>query len=259
MPSQETISSFYVFTAGSIARAEDVNANFANFRGHLIPIDPNTSTAATTKTYDLGSTEHKWNVGYFSKLDVSITSTAQMIVDGLSSGGWNFNINSLSVFKITDDGFIGANLTPMTVQNPTATVGNIAARSTQSTTITSSQHIANTTCTVQCLGRPVIVSLAGFGSTNQFIEARNLTSGANTITAGICFVVDGVVLPPHLMGTTNETSTRASAGGGPRYGGNAFFMVHAPAAGYHTYSLYVTIAADTILTMSEIRLSAREF
>lgn len=64
MPSSATITAFYSFTAGTIIRSAYVNNNFSTFRGHIIAVDPNTSTAAATGTYDLGSTEYRWRNVY---------------------------------------------------------------------------------------------------------------------------------------------------------------------------------------------------
>lgn len=75
MPSSATITAFYNFTANTKARATQVNNNFDVLRGHIIPIDPNTSTAATTVTYDLGSTEYRWRTGYFREIDLKSNTT----------------------------------------------------------------------------------------------------------------------------------------------------------------------------------------
>lgn len=63
MPSQATITAFYSFTANTKARASQVNGNFDVFRGHLLPIDPNTQTAISA-TYDLGSSDYRWRAVY---------------------------------------------------------------------------------------------------------------------------------------------------------------------------------------------------
>lgn len=54
-----TITAYHTFVGGTKARAAQVNTNFSNHRGHLMPIDPNTATAVTN-TYDLGSAEYQW-------------------------------------------------------------------------------------------------------------------------------------------------------------------------------------------------------
>ena len=64
MPSSATITAFYTFVAQTVIRSAHVNNNFDIFRGHLLPVDPNTSTAATTETYDLGASDHRWRNVY---------------------------------------------------------------------------------------------------------------------------------------------------------------------------------------------------
>jgi hypothetical protein len=63
MPSSATITSFYSFTALTRIKSAEVNANFSNYRGHIIPISPTTATGSTL-SYDLGSTEYIWNSLY---------------------------------------------------------------------------------------------------------------------------------------------------------------------------------------------------
>jgi hypothetical protein len=60
VPSTATITAFYSFTAGGTIKSAEVNNNFSIFRGHLLPTDPNASTAATSNTYDLGASDHYW-------------------------------------------------------------------------------------------------------------------------------------------------------------------------------------------------------
>lgn len=70
MPSSATITSFYSFTALTKIRSSEVNTNFSNFRGHLLPVDPSTATAATTITYDLGASDHAWRNVYAKGLHI---------------------------------------------------------------------------------------------------------------------------------------------------------------------------------------------
>ena len=60
MPSTATITAFNQFTAQTLIRSAQMNANFDVFRGHIIPVDPNTSTASDA-TYDLGASSYRWN------------------------------------------------------------------------------------------------------------------------------------------------------------------------------------------------------
>lgn len=85
MPSTATITSFYTFVANTRAKAAEVNNNFSVFRGHLLPIEPLTATTSHL-TYDLGSSDHAWRVGYLQKLNIrAATTTAAFIIQGNTS------------------------------------------------------------------------------------------------------------------------------------------------------------------------------
>lgn len=79
MPSTATITAFTTFSAQTLAKSSEVNANFSNFRGHIIPIEPST-IAAGDAAYDLGETSHRWRDGYLSR--------AQYIGNVNVAGGW---------------------------------------------------------------------------------------------------------------------------------------------------------------------------
>jgi len=55
-----TITAFTSFTALTKIRSAEVNTNFSNFRGDMIPIHETTATAGTTGTYNQGTDEYKW-------------------------------------------------------------------------------------------------------------------------------------------------------------------------------------------------------
>lgn len=65
MPSTNTLTTFYVFSAGTVIRSAYVNNNFNVYRGHIIPIDPNTTTAGVDLTWDLGGVGHSWRGAHF--------------------------------------------------------------------------------------------------------------------------------------------------------------------------------------------------
>lgn len=80
MPTTATITAFYSFSAGTQIRSSEHNTNFGNFRGHIIPIDPNTSTAATTLTYDLGADDHRWRRVYGKPWPGMVSTTGSMTI-----------------------------------------------------------------------------------------------------------------------------------------------------------------------------------
>lgn len=101
-----TILSYHVFQAKTKARASEVNTNFSNYRGTLIPIDPNTAAAAGN-TYDLGSTEYRWNVSYVNTLNLrGATSTSNffMTCDSTSSQIAYLGFGSSNVMAIGSAG-----------------------------------------------------------------------------------------------------------------------------------------------------------
>jgi hypothetical protein len=139
----------------------------------------------------------------------------------------------------------------MSVQNPTATVGNIAARSTLNTTITTSGHLANTTCTLQTLGRPVLLELGQLNQGNaNFISVQDNTTGSSEEGFAICFVLDGVVGAP--LSVTRYVPDQIL------FPAEMFYTIDTPNAGYHTYSLYVTLTGGVYIKPQNIRLTARE-
>lgn len=80
MPSTDTITSFYSFTAQTVIQSAQMNTNFSNFRGHLIPIDPSTATAINN-TYDLGSGTYKWRRVYGKPwLTTYVATTGSMTI-----------------------------------------------------------------------------------------------------------------------------------------------------------------------------------
>ncbi len=80
MPSSATITSFNTFVAGGLIRASHHNENWSVVRGHFLPIHPSTATAATSGTYDLGSSDHRWGTLY-------VTSVNSVVATGGGGGG----------------------------------------------------------------------------------------------------------------------------------------------------------------------------
>ncbi len=78
MPSTATITAFHEFSANTVIKSAFVNANFALWRGHVIPIDP-TATSSPDVSYDLGADGHAWRAlyslyGYFKESSTVTTN-----------------------------------------------------------------------------------------------------------------------------------------------------------------------------------------
>jgi hypothetical protein len=61
-----TISAYHTFIANTRAKASENNRNFSNYRGTLLPISEDTSTASDN-SHDFGSTDHRWRAGYIGE------------------------------------------------------------------------------------------------------------------------------------------------------------------------------------------------
>lgn len=103
-----TITSYNTFTAGTKARATQVNTNFNNYRGTLIPIHPSLPSA-TTLSYDLGTTEYRWDSYYGRVINlVGMTSTVNLDIyrdNTATLGAYKFGIGSVTAATLKPSGF----------------------------------------------------------------------------------------------------------------------------------------------------------
>lgn len=81
-----TITNYYLFVQATKARAAQVNNNFANHRGTLVPINENTATASNL-THTMGTPEHRWSAGYMSTVWLGQTTTSWQIKDATQAVG----------------------------------------------------------------------------------------------------------------------------------------------------------------------------
>lgn len=96
MPSTATITSFYSFTANALIKSADHNTNFGVFRGHIIPVDPTTSSSPTL-TYSLGSIDHMW-AGVFNAYSIMYGNTAASIPTPSTTTAFSFYSKSDGLF-----------------------------------------------------------------------------------------------------------------------------------------------------------------
>lgn len=173
MPSSATITAFYSFSANTRARASQVQANFDNFRGHLLPIEPLTITSSDI-TYDLGSDEHRWRTAYIKTLNLDgVTSTSGATIETEQS------ITSLGpavVFKI--NGSEVARLGSGGRRYASDTSGSVSA------TATGYSLIPNQTVNITCSGtRPVEL---GFLAANPTVTlGSSIFLAINTAAANL--------------------------------------------------------------------------
>lgn len=197
MPSSATITTFYDFSPNTKARASQVNTNFSVFRGHIIPLDPNTAASATN-TYDLGSSEWRWRSVYTKGIDfLSNTSTGNDLkiygstagsspavvysVAGTStaSGTHSFMIGGVERFRIDRYGGYRASFTSTSDGTDPGIGGLVYSVGTNGAyvnSVTSEVIIPGSTITVSTAGGPVLLGLISKDGSTQ--SSINITSAA---------------------------------------------------------------------------------
>lgn len=241
MPSTATITAFYSFTANTKARATQVNNNFDVFRGHIIPINTATTTAADN-TWDLGSLEYNWRNVYAKNFWIGHTSSGWSISENTtSSDHLVINQSGTSRFIVgKDQGYT------------TSAAYDQFARSALLSTNTSVNDNCGT-ITVQCINRPVMVGLSSFdvftasaGSTiyGSYIGARNNSGSTNA-----SFVTFGIKRNGTLIGEqtiVTYADTIGASGFSNRIPANLTFFDF-PGAGTHNYSLFIGVPTTTCI------------
>src|SRR3990167_787780 len=139
MPSSATITAFYSFAPNTVIRSAYHNNNFDIFCGHIIPVDPNTQTAATTKTYDLGSTDYYWRnvyAGAFLGDTVSATTIVGTTITATSLVATTATVTTLVATTATATTFVATTATVTSLVATTLTATSLVA-----TTATVSNHL----------------------------------------------------------------------------------------------------------------------
>jgi len=255
MPSSATITAFYTFAANSKARATQVNNNFDMFRGHIVPIEPLTTTSSDM-TYDLGSSEHRWRSAYVREVDIrSNTSTGNTLkLGGDTSGaspGFVFKVNDVEVGRVATRG-----------ETTTAAKGGFAISPrillSTSSTITATD-IAGSTITVVSTGKPIIIGICGGDQTTTSSQIRLInTSNSPSPLADVRIHASGSLLSFYRAQTSfTVTLTSVDIAFPP-----AFTTIYTPAAGTYNFNLaYVTganSATAASLILQNVRLYAYE-
>lgn len=217
MPSSATITSYYTFAANTAARASQVNANFSIYRGHIVPVDPNTATAATTNTYDLGVDDHRWRTAYVQSIDFATsTSTASLVLKGDSaatSGSFLFQIEGVTKAEIGTGGIDGqylkaASVTTTALQPGVLPVWNAAT------------FTANGSWTAPSNVSWVLVACWGGGGGGGSGGCDHGAGGSGSGGGGGGGSVPNYVLVPVTPGSVYSITVGAGGAGGAAVGGS---------------------------------------
>ena len=147
MPSSNTITSFFNFTAGTKARSSEVNSNFSIYRGNILPV--NTDTASSSDlTHNLGSETHRWNDIYGGGINLAgATSTTDFKVIPSTSdtnGSVDFMFCSDTMASLNNDGFSGDNISPRNFTTGSAFVGGVHTHKFSNLTLTNAAYTLTT-------------------------------------------------------------------------------------------------------------------
>lgn len=220
MPS--TITTYFTFQAATPAKSSEVNNNFSNYRGNLLPINENTTTASNLTHY-VGLADHIWAGGYFETMNFGNSSSAWLVSQNVSTAAFEFSYNGTLAGAIPITG------SPVLTEargfgaTTSALVGGIAASAIldkATDTGLAFQTLSGSTITLVTTGRPVMLMLVG--STSGVLGHFNFVGAA----ARLGF----------YRGTTQVLNIVYNSVGGTRqYPG--FSHIDRPAAGTQSYSI----------------------
>lgn len=194
-----TITAFYDFTPGTKARSSEVDTNFSNFRGDLIPIEPLTATGSHL-TYDLGSTEYRFDVIYARILDlIGMTTTANLRIErdnAVTAGAFKLQVGSATVGEVRSTG--------VWLQR------NVARTSTFSFSMAGSA-VTLTSSVLSFTAYATTIEFGLISAAPNTISALQISNNGNT-TSGFIFgnlnyYMDGTVIGKQQLYLQGETST----------------------------------------------------
>jgi len=192
-----TITAYVGFTAATKAKSGEVNANFSNHRGTLVPIEENTA-AASNFSHDLGATDHFWRTGYLQTLNIALTSTALAPITVDTAGALHLGTANTSAGAIVgDDGLTLTSFKLISSFTTAAGVREFASAFNASLSLTTSTVTAASITLDISNHRPIMV---GF-----YYDARTWTTTMSTTLPG--FIISPATLGGHL------TTARRNAAG----------------------------------------------
>lgn len=215
-----TITSYTTFVANTKARASQINANFSNHRGTLVPINSDTTTASTL-THDLGSSEHKWN---------------------------NLYVGNIRRYQTVASTITAA-----------ASYFAVSATLTTSLITTTSTPLIGSTITISTDGRPVAIGLKSAGAAPGVISLTFQGGTTNTsygVEANINFLRDGVTVSSFSI-QKSDVSNGVAVNSILKIPPSALNDIDFVAAGTYNYSLSynltdITYATGVFLTKAQL-------
>lgn len=240
----QTVTSYFTFVRKTPARSSEVNQNFNNYRGSILPINTDTQTSSDD-THDLGKNLKRFRTGYFGTSinirDLTTTGTIAFQGQGLTTTTLNLFI---------DDTVACAWPEPQSVVvTATGSYGNLVIGATNLGDSTTGQNatselgittaaMRNTTLTIATTGRPIeygiIAQLAsGYLSALSALgyDPPGIRTGGGTSdqTIALVFLVrNGTTLPAFYSGWGDPNLDYSPA---------STYGIQVPPAGFKLYDL----------------------
>lgn len=139
----ETVTSFYSFRNGRPARSSEMNTNFINFKGDVLPINTDTETSSH-QTHNVGSSDYRWTGLYCNNFYFTantLTNNFQIEANRIDTTG------SLKILYSSVESY---NLRPYKNVTCTAVFSQSIVGATSGWGL-----ISGSTLTIQAHGRPV--------------------------------------------------------------------------------------------------------
>lgn len=242
-----TITAYTTFVADTKARASEVNSNFSNHRGDLLPVNTDTATASH-RTHDLGASDHYWDKLFTQNINFGLTSTSVSIFQALTTGSLDLSMPSSTQVEIR----IGGATSAAFVANG---INSKFARTLALTTSAVSPNMAaSATVTSTGLNGVTAVTLTGVAITTYggiievgFLEGTfniNATTTATNPFYSYTFKVDGTNIGSGSFSFGKVTSAASLVHALPMC---VFSAKGAAAAGAHNITCEVT-GADAAQT-----------
>lgn len=219
-----TITSFTTFLPDTPARSSEVNTNFSNFRGDIIPVNENT-TSSSDLTHDLGTTDHRWNFKYVKNLIFSDQTTSGLYLKGSDDGkAIQFYINN------TVSGAIHHSM--VSVQSSAVSF---------SVTSTTPQTVTGLVLSVTSYGEPMMVGF--ISATDGYVSIEALTTTLNNPALTLQIFRDLTLIGSHTVDIKSFQNTTTSLN--TLFVPCNFFSIDNSATGNHTYSVLLSTNAST--------------
>lgn len=263
MPSNNTITSSMLtdFAPATKAKSAEVDQNFSIWRGHNLPVDPNTSAAAATNTYDLGASDHYWRTGYMGTLDLkgaTTTTNVTFVPRQNTAGGMDVKLGGTTLASFAPGVGILSSFNPTYGSAFSGTVTSVGTWS----------DYAGSTVTVVTSGNPVLVVLlpaytTATSATMGYAEVGTSTKSSLQNYRSFFRFVNSTTTsfsPGYMF--DGEMGPTTSSQGFARYPAQIMWYIDSPAAGTQNYWLQgsgenageYTAVKNCKIMVAEIRL-----